>query len=58
MMRHAVGLSETVDSMTEMIEANYVATYYSRMIPQVVGLTQRWPCWWWERLQSHFGRGA
>lgn len=57
MMRHAVGLSETIESVTEMIEANYVVTYPSQMTLQVMGILQWWS-WCGGRLQSHFGRGG
>lgn len=40
MMRHAVGLSETIESVTEMIEANRVVAYSSQMILQVMGIPQ------------------
>lgn len=48
MMRHVVDLSETIESVTEIFEANYVVTHSSQMALRVVSFPQRWRCWWWE----------
>lgn len=45
-MRHAVDISETMESATEKIEAKSAVSYYFQLFLRFVGHSQWWRCRW------------